>query len=107
MRLDMVVTLVPEVPAAELTDWIARGWVLPSGAPPDWIFAEIDVARVRLVRELRHAMGVEEDNMALVLSLLDQVYDLRRRLAAILAVANRQPAAVREALLAAALSRTT
>jgi len=101
MRLDMVVTLVPDVPAGELVDWIARGWVAPSGAPPDWVFAEIDVARVRLVRDLRHGMGVEEDSVALVLSLLDQMYDLRHRLAAILAAAERQPAPVRDALLAA------
>jgi chaperone modulatory protein CbpM len=105
MHLEMVVTLVPDVPASELTDWIARGWVLPSGTPPDWRFAEIDVARVRLVRELRHGMGVEEDSVALVLSLLDQMYHLRRRLSAVLDAADRQPAPLRDALLAA-LART-
>ena len=105
MRLDLVVTLVPDVPAAELTDWIARGWVLPSGTPPDWAFAEIDVARVRLVRDLRHGMGVEEDSVALVLSLLDQMYELRHRLTALLTAADSQPAPVREALLAALFRR--
>jgi chaperone modulatory protein CbpM len=103
----MVVTLVPDVPAGELTDWIARGWVAPRGAPPEWVFADIDVARVRLVRDLRHGMGVEEDSVALVLSLIDQMYDLRQRVAALLAEAERQPAPVRDALLAALLRRAS
>lgn len=100
MRLEAVVALIPDVPAPEVQDWIARGWVLPMGDPPDWVFAEIDVARVRLVRDLRHGLGLEQDNVALVLSLLDQVYSLRRHLGAVLAAAERQPAPVREALLA-------
>jgi chaperone modulatory protein CbpM len=105
MRLEAVVALLPEVPAPEVRDWIARGWVLPAGEPPDWAFAEIDVARVRLIHDLRHGMGVEQDSVALVLSLLDQVYDLRRQLAAVMAVAGEQPAPVRQALLTALLQQ--
>lgn len=101
MRLDMVIALVPEVAADDLTDWIARRWVVPAGTAPDWAFAEIDVARIRLVHDLRQGLGVEEDSVGLVLSLLDQVYDLRHRLGAILAAAERQPGPVRDALLAA------
>lgn len=101
MRLEVVVTLMPGLAAAELQDWIARGWVLPEGEAPDWAFAEIDVARVRLIRDLRHTMGVEEETLPLVLSLLDQVYDLRRRLRALLDAAEAQPGPVREALRAA------
>jgi hypothetical protein len=43
--------------------------------------------------------------VALVLSLLDQMYHLRRRLSAVLDAADRQPAPLRDALLAA-LART-
>ena len=91
IRLDAVLTVVPGVAADEVRDWVARGWVLPRGTPPDWVFAEIDVARVRLIRDLRHDMGVEEETLPLVLSLLDQVYDLRRRLRAIAAAGHRVP----------------
>ncbi len=101
MRLQAVVALVPGVAEPELTDWIARGWILPAGEAPDWSFAEIDIARIRLVRDLRHAMGVEAETLPLVLALLDQVYDLRRRLRAVLAAAEGQPEPVRQALLAA------
>jgi chaperone modulatory protein CbpM len=88
VRLDIVVTRVPGVAIEEVRDWVARGWVLPQGGPPDWAFAEIDVARVRLIRDLRHDLGVEEETLPLVLSLLDQVYELRRRLRALAAAAG-------------------
>jgi chaperone modulatory protein CbpM len=91
IRLEAVVTIVPGVAAEEVQDWVARGWVLPRGAPPDWAFAEIDIARVRLIRDLRHDLGVEEETLPLVLSLLDQVYELRRRLRAIAAAEGPRP----------------
>ena len=40
-----------------------------------------DVARVRLIAELRNDLGVNEDAIPVVLRLLDQVYGLRRALA--------------------------
>ena len=105
MRLAAVIALVPEVSAPELEDWIGRGWVLPAGAPPDWVFAEIDVARVRLLRDLRHGMGVEPETLPLVLSLLDRLYDLRCALDALLDAAGTLPPHEREALLAALRQR--
>ena len=101
MRLAAVITLVPGVTAAELADWVERGWVLPTGAAPEWRFAEIDVARVRLLSELRHGLGVEPDTLGLVLSLLDRLHGLRHAMDALLAAAATLPPAQREALLAA------
>ena len=40
----------------------------PEGTEPDWIFAEIDVARVRLIYASGRAMAVPEETMPLVLS---------------------------------------
>jgi chaperone modulatory protein CbpM len=105
LELEAVIALVPGVAAPELRDWIERGWVLPSGEAPDWRFAETDVARIRLLHDLRHVIGVEEETLPLVLSLLDQVYDLRRRLRAVLEAAEQQPQEVREALRAAVRAR--
>jgi chaperone modulatory protein CbpM len=105
MQLEAVIALLPEVAAPELGDWIARGWVLPAGEPPAWSFAEIDVARIRLIHDLRHMLGVEEETLPLVLGLLDQVYDLRHCLHAVLEAAGQQPEPVRNALLAALRAR--
>jgi chaperone modulatory protein CbpM len=100
MRFEMVVAEFPDVDAPELSDWIARGWVVPEGSTrADWAFAEIDVARIRLIRDLRLRMALEEDALTLVLSLLDQVYGLRGALHAMLRALEDQPPAVRQAVL--------
>ena len=54
----------------ELRLWVSEGWVTPDDEQG---FAEIDVARVRLVCQLRRDMNVNEDAVPVVLSLLDQL----------------------------------
>ena len=100
MRFEMVVAEFPDLDAPELTDWIARGWVVPQGSSrADWAFAEIDVARVRLIRDLRLRMELQEDALTVILSLLDQVYGLRGALHAMVRALEDQPPAVRQAVL--------
>ncbi len=77
MRFSSVVALFPDLPATELVSWVERGWVRPEGSEPDWVFQEIDVARVRLIHDFGRAMAVPDDTMPLVLSLLDQLYHTR------------------------------
>jgi chaperone modulatory protein CbpM len=101
MRFTAVVALFPDLRETELLDWVERGWVRPAGSGPDWIFQEIDIARVRLIRDFRHAMAVPEETMPLVLSLLDQVYALRGQMRAIARAVEGQPEPVRAAIMAA------
>jgi chaperone modulatory protein CbpM len=126
MRITSVVALFADLPQAELTSWVARGWVLPDGrdagqgavgqgdvgqgdagegdagqGDAEWEFLEIDVARVRLIHDLRRSMGIGEETMPLVLSLLDQVYALRGTLRDLLRVLEAQPEDVRTSVLAA------
>jgi chaperone modulatory protein CbpM len=100
MQLTTVIALFRDLPEPELTGWIERGWVRPEAGDSGWVFQEIDVARVRLVYDLRRGMDVGEDTMPLVLSLLDQVYELRAQLQAVLRAVEAQPPAVQEALQA-------
>jgi chaperone modulatory protein CbpM len=101
MRATAVVALFPDLPETELVSWVERGWVRPEGAEPDWIFADIDIARVRLIHDFRHVMAISEETMPLVLSLLDQVYTLRGQMRAVARAVQGQPEPVREAILAA------
>jgi chaperone modulatory protein CbpM len=101
MRITSVVALFPDLPEAELVSWVERGWVRPEGNEPDWVFQEIDVARVRLIHDFGRAMAVPDDTMPLVLSLLDQIYTLRGQMRAIARAVEGQPEAVRDAILAA------
>jgi chaperone modulatory protein CbpM len=101
MRFTAVAALFPDLRESELQGWVERGWVRPEGTEPDWVFQEIDVARVRLILDFRHAMAVPEETMPLVLSLLDQVYTLRGQMRALARAVEGQPEAVRAAILAA------
>ena len=101
MRFTAVVGLFPDLPETELQAWVQRGWVRPEGTEPDWVFADIDIARVRLIRDFRQDMAVSEDTIPLVLSLLDQVYTLRGQIHAIARAVEGQPDEVRAAILAA------
>jgi chaperone modulatory protein CbpM len=101
MRLTAVVALFPDLRESELLAWVERGWVHPQPGETDWEFQDIDVARVRLIRDLRRDLAVQEEMMPLVLSLLDQLYALRGQMQAIARAVQAQDEAVRNAILAA------
>jgi chaperone modulatory protein CbpM len=64
----------------DLERWIGQAWVRPDGEPGRYLFHDIDVARVQLILELREQMQVNEEALPVVLSLLDQLYEARRRM---------------------------
>ncbi len=85
---------------AELGRWIEASWVRARGTRGAWQFEEVDVARIRLIHTLRTEMEVGEPAMPVVLSLLDQLYELRRNAARLNAALAELPPAAREAILA-------
>ena len=101
MDITAVTALFSDLSQVELVTWVERGWVIPDTAGNDPEFREIDVARVRLIHDLRRFMDIGEDAMPLVLSLLDQVYELRSRMKSMLHVLESQPRDVQAALLGA------
>jgi chaperone modulatory protein CbpM len=102
MRIETLVAQFPDLEIAELTGWVERHWVTPDIDETDgWIFTEIDVARVRLIRDLRRDLDIAEEMVPMMLSLLDQVYDLRCTLKAVSHAITTQPPDVRDAIRAA------
>jgi chaperone modulatory protein CbpM len=84
----------------DLERWISNAWVRPDGDPEHYLFREIDVARIRLIMELRENLEIEEPALPTVLSLLDQLYDMRRRLRGLnLALEETVPPEIRKKLL--------
>lgn len=83
MTLEDVLRLHGRIERVELEAWIAWRWVRPERTAGGLRFDAADLARVRLIHEIRHEMGIEPDSVPVVLSLLDQVYDLRRQLRAL------------------------
>ena len=99
--LSEVVLAVERIERVELHAWVERGWVAPAARRgPEPLFSELDVARICLICDLVHDLAVEEETVPLVLSLLDQVYDLRRQLNALTGAIRQQPDDVRRAILA-------
>jgi len=64
----------------DIEHWISNDWVRPDGRPGHYAFRQIDVARVSLIHQLRGDLQVNDEALPIVLSLLDQLYDQRRRM---------------------------
>jgi chaperone modulatory protein CbpM len=100
MTFSEVVVTVERVDRVELSRWVELGWVAPERREADEpVFSDLDVARVCLICDLVHDMAVDEETVPLVLSLLDQVYALRRQMNALTGAIQRQPEDVRRAIL--------
>ena len=97
VKFDEVLVTV-DIGASELHAWIEQNWVLPVEEDGDFFFDDTDVARVKLIAELRNDLGVNEDAIPVVLRLLDQVYSLRRALAELNDAIRELPESAQEQL---------
>lgn len=60
--------------------WIAEGWLRPRRTEQGPAFSEMDVSRVQLIQDLRNDLGVNEEGVAIILDLIDQMHGLRKTL---------------------------
>ena len=63
-----------------LADWIEADWIRPVQTRNGWRFSTIDLMRAQLILDLRGHMGVNDEGIAIVLHLVDQIHGLRRAL---------------------------
>lgn len=68
------------IDAQALDAWIDAGWLRPGGNQSDHEFSDIDLARARLIDDLRKDLGVNDEAVPIVLDLIDQIHSLRRLL---------------------------
>jgi chaperone modulatory protein CbpM len=100
ITIDILCHVVPGLRADEVEQWIGNAWLRAEGPPGQYRFDEIDVARVRLIRELRYDLGIDDDTLPVVLSLVDQLYAARRQMQKLRhAVEEAAPDDVRQAIL--------
>ena len=104
IALDELVRLVGGVDGVEIERWVRLGWVTPEPGEEGYVFRQVDVARVRLIADIRRDCDIDEETIPVVLRLLDQVYALRRGMREILEAVAEQPEEVRRAV-ASSLSR--
>lgn len=79
----------------QLRLWISRGWIVPTLGEDGPAFDETDLARARLVCQLRHDMNVNEDAVPVILALMDQLYGVRRELRTVAEAIDDQPQEIR------------
>ena len=92
ITVEVLLTQVPDLPLPDLERWISNDWIRPDGRAGTYAFREIDVARVRLIQDLRDNLDINEAALPVVLLLLDQLYELRRRMRDLRKQAEATPA---------------
>jgi len=80
MTIDVLVSQTRSLSLADVELWVRNEWVKPETVEGVVSFGDIDIARVLLIRDLHYDLDVDEAALPIVLSLIDQVYDLRRHL---------------------------
>ena len=94
-----VVGQVQRVSLKELRIWVREGWVRPAQSDRGPIFDEVDIARVRLLCDLKKDMSLPTDALPVVLALLDNLNQTRRELRALTAALDTQPEIVRRTVV--------
>jgi chaperone modulatory protein CbpM len=94
-NLDEVLVELRTVERTEVLAWIEASWVRPDADDDEPRFRPVDVARLHLIHELRHDLAIDAEAMPVVLSLVDEMYTLRRRLAALTRALTDIPPEVR------------
>jgi len=61
--------------------WIEQEWLVPGTTSAGMRFTDVDVARARLIQDLKNDLGANDEGIAVILHLMDQLHGLRRALA--------------------------
>jgi chaperone modulatory protein CbpM len=60
--------------------WLEQRWLIPEQTSSGTNFSDMDVARARLIQDLKDDFGVNDAGVDVILHLLDQLHGLRRAL---------------------------
>lgn len=90
-----VVALVEALDEPRLTRWVGARIVAPAQSDHGPVFAEADVARLRLAVDLSDDFDLPEDALDMVLGLVDQLATLRGDMRALMQAVAAEPDEVR------------
>ena len=92
--------LAARLDATALEAWVEAGWLVPRRDEEAADFSDADVARARLIRDLQHDMGVNDEAIPIILDLIDQVHGLRQMLREVATAVCVQPNETRQRVVA-------
>ena len=61
--------------------WVEQQWLVPVETASGAEFSSADVARAHLIRDLKGDLGANDEGIAVILHLMDQIHGLRQALA--------------------------
>lgn len=93
--LSETLVAVPDLTREQLENYIRGGVVLPVQSESGPLFRDLDIARLQLVVDLAEDYHLDDEALALVLSLVDQLHGLRGDMQAILDAVAREPEEIR------------
>ncbi|WP_017999438.1 hypothetical protein [Paracoccus sp. N5] len=99
--LTETLALVDDLGAEQLERYIRAGVVAPVQSAQGPLFRDLDLARLSLVVDLAEGYHLDEEALAMVLSLVDQLHGLRGDMRAMLDAVAREPVETRLRLKAA------
>jgi len=95
----VVVAHVERLTLRELRLWVREGWVRPVHSQAGPVFDEMDIARIRLLCDLKKDMSLSTDALPVVLTLIDRLHEARRELRFLTEALEEQPRDVRHAVI--------
>jgi chaperone modulatory protein CbpM len=57
--------------------WVDQRWLIPDHSSAEMTFSDADVARARLIHDLKGDFGVNDEGVDVILHLVDQLHGLR------------------------------
>ena len=79
------------IEVSTLEFWIEQEWLVPGTAAKGARFTDIDIARVRLILELKNDLGANDQGIGMILHLMDQLHGMRQTLARMRDEMQQQP----------------
>ena len=94
-----VLLKIESVTAVQLRVWITEEWIRPAQSGSTVTFNEADLARIRLLDMLNNQLDIDSEAIPIILSLLDQVHDLREQMRILCTAVQAQPDDIRAEIL--------
>jgi chaperone modulatory protein CbpM len=73
-----VVARIERLTIRDLRSWVREGWVRPAQGEDGPFFDDLDIARVRLLCDLRKDMALSGDTIPVILLLIDRLHKSQR-----------------------------
>lgn len=78
-----------QIDVETLDHWLQAGWLVPRENGGGGGFSQVDLARAQLIGDLQD-LGINDEGIAVILDLVDQLYGVRKILREVLTTADTQ-----------------